>query len=385
MLYLNNELVNTRLNNDGKPVSEDFASVAKEYKKVLLHIKDYYGDTLVVETKNRPHPDPITNYPVFPGTRGILLQTALSTDNGMEEWVYSDTILKKEEGVIKLLKPNLLVQKGSFSVDVKRNPDLAFYLYKCNKVGKNMYEGKKFHFNDHEAVGKHNADKNRLIGKVMNMIYSSIPEDNLRTLAKSWGVAGVNIKDTDSVREDLFKMITDGQDAKEAQPGSTHKGYSEFIESSAVKLYDQIAALCSDAEEKGKLIFEEDGRRWSLEYGDGTSPQILKELSGDEFGRPLNALVDYLISEREELRKVENIMGAASMAPISSQETGPVEVSDNLSIQLIEETVKMAEVKKLVKEHCPEHKHSNTDKAEDLKAMLFRKLAELNAIQEPTG
>ena len=391
MLYLDGELVNTRLNKDGKAANPKFEKQAQEYKEVLTHINDYFGDTLVVETRTKPHPDPITGYPVYPGTRGILLQTTIATDDGMEEWVYSPNILKKEDDVLKMEKPNLLIQKGSYSIDVKRNPDLAFYLFKCNKVGKNEFENKKYHFVDLQASTDHKAEQNRTLGKVMNMIYTSIPEDRLRTMAKSWGVPGVNIKDISNVREELYQIVLAGEEAKEAQPGVDRRGYKEFINSSDVKMYDQIAALCSDAEERGKLVFDIDRRSWTLEYGDGSSPSILKELAGDEFGRPMDALVDFLLAEREELRRVENLMGTDPMQLPSKEldvktETETAEgVPDNLSVDLIENTKKRPDLMRLVKEHCSEYKIQNTDTNETLRSALFRKVAANNIVQEPIG
>ena len=393
MLYLNNELVNTRTKVDGTPADPRFEKQVKEYHETIKEIHDYYGDSLVVETRHRPAPDKVTGWMVFPGTKGILLQTTVVSDEGnIEEWVYSTNILKKENDRLKMETPNLLVSKGSFTVDVRRNPDLVYYLVKSNKVGRTIYDNKKFHFRDTKAVSQHNAEANRLEGKIMNMIYTSIPEPNLRTLAKSWGISGVNLKDIEEVREELYKLLKEGEKGKKKVPGSG-RGYQEFIDSSEVRFYDQAAALCKDAEDRNKLVFDMENRSWLLDYNDGNSPSILKRLSGDEFGRPMDALVDFLVSDREQLRKVESIMGAEAIRPdqthapssLPTIEDPPLDVPDNLTLELIENTTHHQKLKKLVKEHCPDYKASNTDTSEVLRAVLFRKVAETNLVQENAG
>jgi len=392
MLYLNGDLVNTRTKADGTPADPKFDKQVREYHKTIKEIHDYYGDTLIVETRHRPAQDKITGWMVFPGTRGILLQTTVISDDGnVEEWLYSTNILRKENDRLLMETPNLLVHKGTFPVDVRRNPDLVYYLVKSNKVGKTIYDNKKFHFKDTKAVNQHNAEKNRLEAKVMNMIYNSIPEPNLRTLAKSWGLDGVSLKDIEEVREELYKRLKEGETGKKRVPGSG-RGYKEFIESSEVRFYDQAAALCKDAEERNKLVFDMEARAWLLDYADGSSPSILKTLSGDEFGRPMDALVDFLVSDREQLRKVERIMGSEvirpdikdAAPPVINDPPSPPKEPSILTIELIE-NAKWGELKKLIKEHCPEHKGSSKDTAEIIRTELIRKVAQTSLVQETAG
>ena len=310
MLYVNEELVNTR-NRTGQ-----HASLVEDYHKTIQELKDTFGDYLVVETKIQPRRDKNTGVLRLPGPRGLLLKSNVNRKDKdgysyTEELMYSPRILKKdkETGTLILDSPNILVQRAMLTIDLNHNPDLAYYIMKCGYVGRTPAEGKKFHVYDPAFAHKQNASRRRLEGQVLNLIYSSIPEEKLRTIAKSFGIPEVSIKDLETVREELYEKLQANEDAKKTKPGSSFRGFQEFIESAEVKYQDQITALCVDAIDKGNLVYEDNERRWVIDYKDKATPYVLKELGGEEVGDPLGSVVSYLISEPNKLRKVENVMG----------------------------------------------------------------------------
>lgn len=364
MLYLNGERLNTK-STDAK---YDHQPLVEEYRKKVAEALEYYGPHLIVETRHRPHPDPKTGQPRFPGTRGLLLRTTrVDKDGNIEEWIYSDSTLKKVDGELKLEVPGLLVEKGAFTIEIKRNPDLVYYLMKCGKVGKTEDEGKKFHFRDITARSLKNADKIRLESKVAYMIFTSIPENNIRTLAKSWGVPQVNIKHIDVVRDELLTRVETGQNAKLAG-GKGHRGYDEFIESAEVRFNDRVAALCTDAEEKGFLIYQTDERRWVIDYKDGGTPYTVKEMGGSEAGDPLGSLVQFLVDEPDALKRLENTMNLPLDRP--DDYAKPELPEPELSFAEFMSTNNVMKLRKMVKTHCPDAKVENTMKADDLKEIL---------------
>jgi len=274
MLYINDELVSTR----DKSESNVHHEIVKDYHKTLKEIKDKYGKQLVIETKIRPTPDAKTGMLRMPGPRGLLLVSnmtrRLDDDTVItEELRYSPHILKKDEktGEYKNYSPNLIITKSSHSINVNKDPDLAYYALKCGYVGLTSAEGKKFHIYDPEEENRTKDSKRRMEGQVLSLIYTALPETKLRTLAKSFGVHDVNIKSVETVREDLYMKLQDNEDMKKLKPDSAFRGFKEFVESAEVKYHDQISALCSDAIEAGKLVFDENDRRWVIDYKDGAT------------------------------------------------------------------------------------------------------------------
>jgi hypothetical protein len=397
MLYVNQKLISTsNVNPD-----YEFAHIVKDYHKSIKEIKDYYGDFIVLETKIRPRSDTKTGLPRFPGARGLLLisnvnMTNSEGDSSTLELRYSPVILKVEEGNLVHENPNLLIHKGSYSIDIKRFPDLAYYIWRCGKVGHTPAEGKKFHLYDIKATNQQTASKRRAEGAVLNLIYSSLPEGDLRILAKSWGVDGVDGMDSESVREMLFQKLQDGEDNKRTNPKS--RGFKEFISSSQVKEIDKLTAMCKDAETSGKLKYRTEDRTWVIDYKDGGNPYTLKELAGEEFGDPLGSLVSYLATNAEALRKVRNVMGLSvpprqeapvvEKAPPPKEESEPVIPRMDAPLYTVEQVLQESNtprLKKMLKEVDPDiGVLPRTLKGEDVKKMLLQRLGQAS-LQETQG
>jgi hypothetical protein len=365
MFYINGELV--ELTND--KADYKFADVVRDYKETIADALDKYGSHLVINTRIEPYPDKKTGHPRFPGTRGILLKTNLRRNNSVEEWAYSRTLLKKIDDVLQLETPNLLVQKGIHSINIKENPDLVYYLLNCGYVGRTRDEGRKFHIFDLTYTNKKQASQRRQEGEVVHLIYTAIPEDRLLVLAKSFGVSNTGIKDIETVREELYQLVLQGEKAKSSGL-SGHRGFDEFKESSEVKFYDQVAALCKDAEDSQRLVYETGERRWVLDYKDGGSPYVLKQLSGDEYGDIIGSLVNFLLTAPDHLKKVEAIMGVNPTKGRPINEKAEV----NLTIDDIQNMKSVQTLKKWIKERFPEIKTPNTMTGAEAREVLLTRL-----------
>ena len=384
-IYVNGVQIGTR---NRKPEYEH-SEIVNDYFKTIKEAKEYYGQYLMVNTSVRPRKDK-SGAMRFPGPRGLLLKSTINREIREGEFVteelrYSPVILKEKDGELWQEDPNLLIHKGAFTVDIDRNPDLAYYILRCGKVGKSPAEGKKFHLHDDKFINHDNAVRRRTQGSVLNLIYSEIPEDKLRLLAKSWGVSEVGMKNIDTVREDLFARVEGGEEQKKRAPGGTARGFEEFIASAEVRLYDQITALCRDAEDAGKLVFNEKDRVWQLDYQDGGSPVILKELSGAEFGDPLGALVSFLLGESEIVRKVERVMGIAKTKEDKTELPPllpPVPDAIGLTVGEVMEERKPATLKKMIRDNFPGIPTPNTMKAQEARDILLQEIGKLEEVQE---
>jgi len=392
MLYVNQKLISTGNRNP----EYEFAEQVKDYHESLKEIKDYYGDLLVVETKVRPRTDKSGSYRT-PGARGLLLISHINrtnSDNSIsaEELRYSPVVLKEDNGNLIHESPNLLIQKGSYTIDVKRLPDLAYYIWRSGKVGRTPAEGKKFYIYDIKATNKQTASKRRAEGAVLNLIYSSLPEDKLRILAKSWGIDNVDATDSESVREMLFEKIQEGENQKTRNHKA--RGFKEFVASSEVKAIDKLSAMCKDAENAGKLKYINDERLWSIDYKDGGKPYTLKELSGDEFGDPLGALVNYLSVNKDALRKVENVMGIKNIPriedippkgkPVGKDPIVPRMDAPMYTPEQILQEGGIMKLKKMLREVEPGIKLPRDIKSEAVRRLLLEKTTQ-NTLQETQG
>ena len=133
MLYIDGELLNTRNRNPEYTHSK----LVKQYYETVSELREKFGDVLRIQTRQKMRIDSKTGFPRHPAAKGLLLQASVSTDDGISEWIYSPTTLKVVEGVPKMTEPNILVDKGEMFIDMKKNPDLAFYCVASRKVGRN--------------------------------------------------------------------------------------------------------------------------------------------------------------------------------------------------------------------------------------------------------
>ena len=387
MLYVNETLVNTSNTNP----DYEHADLIKDYKKVLKEAREYYGSSFVIETKQRPRKDRKTGALRHPGPRGLELKSnvIIRKDDGdvsTIELMYSPVILQKnKEGMIVRDGPNLLIKKAAHTVEIDRNPDLAYYIFKSGKVGRTPAEGKKFHVYDPKHINQEAAARRRLEGQVLNLIYSSLPEEKIRTLAKSFGIIEVGIKPLDTVREELYDRLQRNETQKRTVPESKARGYAEFIDSAEVKYHDQIAALCRDAEESHKLVFDNKERRWLVDYQDGATPYVLKDLAGDEVGDPMGALVSFLLAEPNKLRKVENVMGIGKIQ--EDEDTSLPGETPRVTLEMVLTEHRVPTLKKWLKDIDPDAyaKLTPKSKGQYIKELLQVAIAREMASQSVGG
>lgn len=378
MLYVNGQRLNTA-NRSG-----EYGFVVEDYHKELKEQREYFGKYLVVETKIKPRKDKETGFYRYPGPRGMLKQSNVKyrLSNGEETTVelrYSDVLLQVDmaTGNIKNTDPNILIKRGKHTVDMENEPDLAYFFLKSNSVGRTPAQGKKFHIYDLQGMQVASAGKRKLMGEVIHLIYSSLPENKVRILAKSYGIPDVNLKSFDVVKEELYAKLEKAEEQKARQPGVSVRGFDEFINSAEVKKFDQVAALCRDAQDMGKVVFQENERNWVIDYQDGKSPYVLKELSGDEFGDPLNSLVTFLVSNPNYLRKVENVMGVGGYVGRTEEEqvSEPAqEPESDLTQEMVLQETNYMKLKKMFREVKPDGDVPKGTNAETLRRMILSEM-----------
>jgi hypothetical protein len=374
MLYINGELLNTR-NKSPEYKYRDFVTA---YHKTIGDLKKKFGDVLRIQTKQKMFVDKKTGFPRYPATRGLNLQASVATDHGIDEWIYSPTTLRVEDGVVKLTDPNLLINKGEMFIDMRQNPDLAFFCIHTNKVGLNEHAPQKFHVVDLEGKNSEEAEQLRIEGTLANLIFTGIPESNLRTLAKSFGISNVDTKALDTVRIELHKKVLSDEAAKK-KGGQGFRGIKEFIDSADVRFYDQVSAMVRDAEEKGILLYASDERKWEIHYKDGGLPYPLKEMSGTEFNNHTESLVKFLVEEPTSRHKLENALGVALDRPPSTEVEEPVPEQQSsvkeLTIDDIRSETNYAKLKSLAKKYIPEFPVVKGVGVDQIKQALMTKLA----------
>jgi len=120
------------------------------------------------------------------------------------------------------------------------------------------------------------------------------------------------------------------------------------------------------------LVFDENDRRWVIDYKDGATPFILKELAGEEYGDPLGSLVNFLITEPNSLRKIENVMG------IGKVDEPPL---PQVTMEMIVKEHKVPVLKKYLRQLKPGIEIKKTAKLQELKDSLYA-LVSQESLQE---
>jgi hypothetical protein len=368
MLYINAELVNT------KNTSKDYvhADIVKDFHKTVKDAIEQYGEYLVVQTKRRPYLDPQTKYPILPATRGLLLRTTKVDEGGnTQEMIWSEHFLEKNQitGQLSVKEPDMLITRGEKVINIKRSPDLVYYILKCGRVGRTEAEGKKFHIKDDTAKSKASVAKRQAEVKVAYLIFTALQEPNIRTLSKSWGLSDVDVKDIDVLREELYGKVTMEEEAKKGGPAG-HRGFKEFVEASQINFVDKVRALCNDAETAGYLVYDNDERKWVINYNDGGVPYVIKEMSGEEAGAPMDSLVKYLLDEQDKRRLIEKVMARSLDRPEDYNPSPTAEGAPELTIEMVQEEANITILKKWLRQRTDEKLPRNLTAAQTREKLL---------------
>ena len=151
---------------------------------------------------------------------GIQSNMPLISDRGMESWGLCETYKKRQDGSLAL-DPNFYYLQSYHTLNPKTEFDKIFYF--MNIVNLTKY-GFSVDNPDEEATRLNESEIAEL--DVRYAIFKSLQEvDELRFIAKAWGISGADTIGVELLRRMLFDAVKKSEENKQ----TTQKGYKEFM------------------------------------------------------------------------------------------------------------------------------------------------------------
>ena len=237
---------------------------AIEYLKGIKHLEDTYGRDIQFIRPGFPRRvkgidvrgNEVDNMADVSAPMLVPLQANVKGKLGMEIWAYC-------KGAPKLLPNNLweatgkrsLMVEENITVSLKREPELAFFLYYKSPV----FSAKLLQVNDPVAEAKEEGDKARAELDLQTALYGTLgDEEQLRIVAQAYGIAGVEGKHPDKIRKELKTVVLNGDKRKRSDP--TAKGIKDFLEEMKVTDSVRLRSLIMTMVEAKKIEWPGDGR-----------------------------------------------------------------------------------------------------------------------------
>jgi len=153
-------------------------------------------------------------------------------------------------------KKSIKIEKD-ITVDIDRQPDLAYYLYYISRFGAG--KDSRLKVDDPGAELRAKAEKERLVVARKTAIWQMLPDENiLRRMAAAYGVANSAKKSGDQLRFDLEAQLEANDNKKNKDPFL--KGTKEFLEEMKVTDAVRLRAFIQGLIDDNKLVYKPDGR-----------------------------------------------------------------------------------------------------------------------------
>ena len=237
---------------------------AMEYTKGIKHLEETYGKDIQFvrpgfpkRTKGIDHRGKeVSNLTELTNPMLVPLQANVKGKLGMESWAYC-------KGAPKLLPNNLWEATGkrsvfvedSITVSLKREPELAFFLYYKSPV----FKANLLKISDPTADARAEGDKARAELDLQTALYGTLgEEEQLKIVAQAYGVSGVDKKHPDAIRKELKNIVIAGNKKKRSDP--TAKGIKEFLEEMKVTDSVRLRSLIMTMVDNKKIVWSGDGR-----------------------------------------------------------------------------------------------------------------------------
>jgi hypothetical protein len=306
MLIINKSKLETHALNDPKDKMYDFAH---EYDKGIKQLREQYGDkirfvrpgfpkrTKGIDPRNKEVPNMALPTPPMI----IPLTAEVNGRTGLEIWqcaLENPTLLANGQWELGNRR-SIMVKDGSLTVNLKKEPELAFFIY-FKSPFYSKREGKKglLVIDDPVASAKAEGDKARAELQLQTALYGVLAdEEQLKLIAQSYGVAQTDKKHADAIRTELKALVLAGESNKKRNPLA--KGIREFLEELKVTDAVRLRSLVMTAIDKGKIKYFSDGV-----YKIGERP--ICKVTLNDLSRKLEFLCNHLsnVANRPKLQDV---------------------------------------------------------------------------------
>ena len=268
MLLINKrQLVANALNDK----SHDMHEWAKEYDAGRKYLQDTYGDSIKFVRPGYPkrgkgidhRGKDVPNMAMPTPPMMIPLTAEVEGKTGMEIWSCSlGAPILLPNGLYEIGGKKSLTITESYTVNMKREPDLGFFLYYKSPFH-NAKKGKgQLVINDPVAKAKQQGDLERAMLELQTGLYGVLADESqLRIVAQSYGVTYAEKKHPDVLRSELKKIILDSESKKKKDP--LHKGIKEFLADLKVTDAVRLRSLVTRSIDKKLIQYYPDGK-WKV-------------------------------------------------------------------------------------------------------------------------
>lgn len=180
-------------------------------------------------------------------------------------------------------KRSLLIY-GEYLVNVEREPDLAFFLYKISPFTKKGLVKLQDPERDDEEIGA----TQEAITTRKNAVWTGLRDDKkLRTMARAYGVAMVDEKQPNAIRQELEQILEKNDVLQKSSP--IIKGTKEFLEEMHFTDSLLLRAFVQKNIDENKLTWKIDGR-WRI------GEKVVVQVPANELERKTEYLCSYLLA-----------------------------------------------------------------------------------------
>jgi len=257
----------------GEPATVDmFDSQGHEYRDIPEEAKPI----AISLRANVAHPERGTEY------WGVCLGAPYEVRNNV--WDIGDSKTSKTK-----------IVKGNFSVNLKTEADLAFFL--CFKSP--LITNGHWKIDDPKADIRARGDEERAALSLRTAIWQTLgDEDTLKLVASAYGIDNVETKEADEIRFELRDTLEKNNKLKLSDP--TYKGTEEFMEDLKITDYILLCAFVKHFLNLKAISWRPDGR---YKIGDRTIAQV----PADWVKRKFEWLCNHLASPNN-LDKLQSLM-----------------------------------------------------------------------------
>jgi hypothetical protein len=282
---------------------------AKEYKNGLKELRRKYPEGTITfkPTKEEPTIDrydgkgnEFRDVPEDPKPIAIPLRAnVVNPSRGTEYWgVCQGAPYEVRNNVWdigdKLSSKSKLVT-GSLIVNLKTEPDLAFFMYFKSP----LVTGGHWKIDDPKADVRAKGDEERAALSLRTAIWQTLgDEDTLKLVASAYGIDNVETKEADEIRFELRDTLDRNNKLKLSDP--TYKGTEEFMEDLKITDYILLCAFIKHFLNLKAITWRPDGR---YKIGDKTIAQV----PADWVKRKFEWLCNYFTSPNN-LEKLQSLM-----------------------------------------------------------------------------
>jgi hypothetical protein len=265
MILIDSERLELGALSDEKHKLHEFAKVydstlsflKKRFKNGVIHfwrpdrpLKTKGADSKMNEIPNMTVPTEIMSIP-------LSATTALAEINtGKHTWTCSMGAARPlPHGLWEPGGKKRIHIKESYSVDINKEPDLAFFLYKiCPMVQKGLIRIK-----DPIALDEERGKAEYELVQRKTAVWTMLQDENkLRTMARAYGMNDVDKKLPNTIRIDLEGLLERNDKLKRSNPAI--KGTQEFIEEMKVTDNLLLRAFTQRCLDERRLSWKPDGR-----------------------------------------------------------------------------------------------------------------------------